>query len=150
MELIGPVGTLLLWSEGGGICSPTWRSSCSMRCSKRLIALRAVVLIGTVSDPQALRAIAAELVNATVMTPRRKRNALELIVIVPVAMKPVWLARRRCLVVRSSTQPLLELQAHSAYGGPWRRERFPPCVGQPEAIESKPRGSPCGGGPMKS
>ena len=91
-----------------------------------------------------MRAIAAELANATVITPRRKRNALELIVIVPVVMKPVWLARRRCLVVRSNTQPRLELQVHSAYGEPWLLEQFPQFAGQPEAIESKPRDCPQG------
>ena len=118
-----------------------------MRCSKRLIALRAVVLIGTVSDPQALRAIAAELANATVMTPLRTRDALELIVIVPVATKPVWMAKKRCLVVRSSTQRLLGLQAHSADAWPWPREQFPQCAGQTEAIESKPRDRPQGACP---
>ena len=65
-------------------------------------------------------------------------------VIVPVAKKPVWMAKRRCLVVRSSTQPLLELQAHSFYVGPWRQERFPPFADQPGAIESKPRDCPKG------
>ena len=80
------------------------------------------------------------------MTPLRKRDALELIVIVPVATKPVWMAKRRCLVVRSSTQRLLGLQAHSDDAWPWPQEQFPQFAGQPEAIESKPRGSPCGGG----
>ena len=144
MELIGPAGTLLLLSESVGSCSPTWRSSCSMRCSKRLIVSRCVLFKGTVFDPHALRANATELANATVMTPLLKRDALELIVIVPVATKPVWMAKRRCLVVRSSTQPLLELQAHSFYVGPWRQERFPPCADQPGAIESKPRDCPQG------
>ena len=69
MELTGPAGTLLLLSEGVGSFSPTWRSSCSMRCSKRLIVSLCVLLTGIVFDPQALRAIAAELANATVMTP---------------------------------------------------------------------------------
>ena len=142
MELIGPAGTLLLLSEARGSCSPTWRSSCSMRCSRRLIVSRCALLTGTDLDPQALRAIAAELANATVITPLWKRDALELMVIVPVATKPVWMARRRCLVVRSSRQPLLELQAHCAYGVPWQREQFPPCADQPDAIESKPRDCP--------
>ena len=115
-----------------------------MRCSKRLIVSRCVLLTGSVFDPQALRAIAAELANATVMTLLWKRDALELIVIVPVATKPVWMARRRCLVVRSSTQLLLGLQAHSADGEPWPREQFPQYAGQPEAIESKPRDCPQG------
>jgi len=115
-----------------------------MRCSKRLIVSRCVLLTGSVFDPQALRAIAAELANATVMTLLWKRDALKLIVIVPVATKPVWMARRRCLVVRSSTQSLLELQAHSAYVGPWRQEQFPQCAGQIEAIELKPRDCPQG------
>ena len=78
------------------------------------------------------------------MTPLRKRDALELIVIVPVATKPVWMAKRRCLVVRSSTQRLLGLQAHSADGGPWTLEPFLQCAGQPEAIELKPRDCPQG------
>ena len=97
-----------------------------------------------VFDPQPLRVIAAELANATVMTPLRKRDALELIVIVSVATKPVWMAKRRCLVVRSSTQRLLGLQAHSADAWPWPREQFPQFAGQPEAIESKPRDCPQG------
>ena len=101
-------------------------------------------LSGAVFDPQPLRANTAELANATVMSPLRKQDALELIVIVPVATKPVWMARRRCLVVRSSTQLLLGLQAHSADGEPWPREQFPQCVGQPEAIELKPRDCPQG------
>ena len=54
------------------------------------------------------------------------------------------MARRRCLVVRSSTQLLLGLQAHSADGEPWPREQFPQCAGQPEAIELKPRDCPQG------
>jgi hypothetical protein len=66
-----------------------------MRCSKRLIVSRCDLFKGTVFDPQALRANAAELANATVMTPLLKRDALELIVIVPVATKPVWIAKRR-------------------------------------------------------
>jgi hypothetical protein len=103
-----------------------------------------VLLTGIVFDPQPLRAIAAELTNATVIPPLAKRDAMELIAIVPVATKPVLIAKKRCLVVRSNTQPRLELQVHSAYGEPWLREQFPQCVGQPEAIESKPRDFPQG------
>jgi hypothetical protein len=144
MELIGPAGTLLLVPEGVGSFSSTWRSSFSMRCSKRVIVSCCVLLTGTVFDPQALKAIAAELANATVMTPLCKRDALKLIVIVPVATKPFWMAKRRCLVVRSSTQPLLELQAHFSYAGPWLQEWFPPCAVQPCAIELKPCDRPQG------
>ena len=54
------------------------------------------MLAGTVFEPQALRATAAELASATVKIPLRKWNALELMVMVPVATTAVWMASRRC------------------------------------------------------